>query len=637
MTKVNAPINTRARKATSKAVFVLIETFLSTVLLCLASSQVMAIEFSSGEWTANIDTTISYGAGWRLSDPDNDNVGKAVFNPAVSLLDNAAQRAALGRWSVNSDDGNLNYDGGDLISNALKLTSEIDIGYRNFGAFFRFSGFYDFENEKKDELSKTARNKVGKDLNTLDAYIWGDHRFGERGFTWRLGKQVVSWGESTFIQGGMNVINPVDVSKLRVAGAELKEAFNGVNMIWASIELSPSVSIEPIYIFEWKKINPDPAGSYFSTNDIATPGATYAMLSFGTVPQPVINPDLYEEVCLPGTPESWALSDTLLPVQLVAAGCAVNFPRARTDTPKDSGQFGAALRWYAENLNNTEFGFYYLNYHSRLPVISGRSITSTALTTGQYWTEYPEDIHLFGVSFNTSIGTWSLAGEVTYRPNLPLQFDDVELLFAGLTPLNPLIPAPVLRFRSQLGEFGPGEYIQGWDRHKSWQGQVTTTQLIGPNNFIKADQIAFAAEVGVNYIDDLPAKDWLRYNGDGTDTGGGYDYLTGDFRNPQTEKDGFADDVSWGYRLLIRADYNNVFGTAVTMTPSIGWAHDVSGTTPGPGGSFIDGRKTLTLGVAFNYLQEWVFDFSYTSYFGAGQYNLSKDRDFVAASVRYSF
>jgi len=42
---------------------------------------------------------------------------------------------------------------------------------------------------------------------------------------------VVSWGESTFIQGGMNVINPVDVSKLRVAGAELKEAFNGVNMI----------------------------------------------------------------------------------------------------------------------------------------------------------------------------------------------------------------------------------------------------------------------------------------------------------------------------------------------------------------------------------------------------------------------
>ncbi len=138
-------------------------------------------------------------------------------------------------------------------------------------------------------------------------------------------------------------------------------------------------------------------------------------------------------------------------------------------------------------------------------------------------------------------------------------------------------------------------------------------------------------------VTNLPAKDWLRFNGDGTDTGGGPDYLTGDFRNPQTETNGFADDFSWGYRLLLRADYNNVFGTAVTMTPSIGWAHDVSGTTPGPGGSFIDGRKTVTFGVAFNYLQQWVFDFSYTAYMGAGQYNLLKDRDFVGASVRYSF
>ncbi len=455
----------------------------------------MAIEFSSGEWTARIDTTVSYGAGWRVGSADDDNLGKAVFNPTAFLLDNAGQRAATGRWSVNSDDGNLNYDKGDLITNALKLTSEMDVGFRNYGAFVRFTAFYDFENQKKDELSGVAKNKVGKDIQLLDAYIWGDHRFGDRGFTWRLGKQVVSWGESTFIQGGINVINPVDVSKLRVAGAELKEAFTGINMLWTSIELSESVSIEPIYIFEWKKINPDPAGSYFATNDIATPGASYAMLSFGTLPQPVTNPDLYQEVCLN---HDYAASDSLLPAQLVAGGCMGSFPRVATVTPKDSGQYGAALRWYAESMNNTEFGFYYLNYHSRLPLISGRAITSTNLNTGQYWTEYPEDIHLFGVSFNTSVGTWSLGGEVTYRPNVPLQFDDVEVLFAGLTPLNPLIPAPVLRFKSQLGEFAPGALIQGWDRYKMWQAQATTTKLFGPGNPIKADQIAFVLEAGFN-------------------------------------------------------------------------------------------------------------------------------------------
>jgi hypothetical protein len=73
------------------------------------------------------------------------------------------------------------------------------------------------------------------------------------------------------------------------------------------------------------------------------------------------------------------------------------------------------------------------------------------------------------------------------------------------------------------------------------------------------------------------------------------------------------------------------------MSPSIGWSHDVSGTTPGPGGSFIDGRKQVTLGLAFSYLQDWGFDLSYTAFFGAGRYNLLEDRDFIAASVRYSF
>ena len=57
----------------------------------------------------------------------------------------------------------------------------------------------------------------------------------------------------------------------------------------------------------------------------------------------------------------------------------------------------------------------------------------------------------------------------------------------------------------------------------------------------------------------------------------------------------------------------------------------------GPGGSFIDGRKQLTLGVSFGYLSEWLIDLSYTDYSGAGMYNALKDRDFFAASVSYSF
>ncbi len=609
---------------------------MTAAILALASTGVYAIEFSSddGEWSGSFDTTISYGAAFRVDDLDEDNIGKGAINPLVFTLDNASQRAAPGRWSVNNDDGNRNYpDGGDLISHTVKFTSELDVTWKNFGVFTRFMGFYDFENEGKDFLSKEADERVGKDVRLLDLYIWAEHEVGDRFLNWRLGRQVVSWGESTFIQGGINVINPVDVSRLRVAGAELKEAFEGVNMLWGTIDLTPNLALEALYMFEYREIIPDPAGAYFSTNDIATPGGSHVMLGFGVLDQPVINPDLYDTVCLQG---NLAASDALLPPSLVALSCSFSFPRAETRFPKDSGQFGVALRWFVESLNATEFGFFFLNYHSRLPLISGAAVSTTEFTSGSYWTEYPEDIQLFGASFNSNIGTWALSGEVSYRPNAPLQVDDVEILFAGLTPLNVLFPAPVLQFKSQLGQFAPGEEIKGWEEHKSWQAQATTTKLFGPNNFLKANQIAFVAEAGFNYVSDLPDKDVLRYNGPGTDTGGGADLLSGDFRNPETEIDGFADDFSWGYRLLARAEYNNAIG-AVTVLPRIAWAHDVSGTTPGPGGSFIDGRKTFTLGVGFNYLQKWVFDLAYTNYSGGGRYNLLYDRDFYAAGVRYSF
>jgi len=618
----------------------LLRAAIALALAGLISSPASAIEFSSedGEWTGSLDTTLSYGASWRVNDANIDEVAKSVNNPQTFALPFEQQLLVPGRWSSNDDDPNLNYgNAGDLITNSVKITSELDVRWRNYGAFIRASAFYDFENASQSFLSDTAEGRVGKDFRLLDAYVWGDHFVGEsqRLVNWRLGRQVVSWGESTFIQGGLNIINPVDVSKLRLAGSELKEAFEGVNMLWGSAELTDALSVEALYMFEYERIIPDPSGTFYSSSDIATPGATYAMLGFGTYPQPVINPDLYGPVCLEG---NLAASDTGLPLPLVGAGCNLAVPRSESRLPSDSGQFGVAFRYFAENLNATEFGFYYLRYHSRLPLISGFSLLEAPppFTSASYFTEYPEDLDLFGVSFNSGIGTWSLSGEVSYRPNAPLQIDDVEILFAALTPLNPLIPAPVNRFQSQLGNFGPGQEIQGYLELDSWQAQATTTRLFGPSNFLRADQIAFVAEVGLNAVPDLPSKHELRFNGSGTDTGGGADRSSGDFNNPVTETGGFADDFSWGYRMLARADYNNALG-AWTVSPRIAWSHDVDGTTPGPGGSFIDGRKQLTAGVAFNLLNEWIIDVAYTDYSGGGRYNLLRSRDFFAASVSYAF
>jgi hypothetical protein len=610
-----------------------------------------AIEFSRGDLTGTLDTTISYGYSQRLQDPDDGLIGKAVFNPLLAaqisalqsqgryLEAQALQIGARGRFSVNRDDGNLKYDKGDAISSAFKITSELSLNYLDSGAFARATYFYDFENNDRDDLTDAAKDLIGSRFRLLDAFVFHNFNIGESvTANVRVGRQVISWGESTFIQNGINVINAVDLSALRVAGAELKEAFLPLDALYASFGLTENLSLEATYLLEFEEIEIDAAGTYFSANDFASPGGTYVMLGFGTVPQPVLNPELYGATCLTG-PGGFANSDNGLPAALVGAGCGASFPRAPTRYAKDSGQFGVALRYFASELNDTEFGFYYLRYHSRVPLISGISVTSTNLSSGRYFLEYPEDIDLYGLSWNTSLPygvAWQ--GEMSYRDNMPLQIDDVELLFAGLTPLNGLTPQPGLRFTSQLGSYGVGQYIQGWDRHEVSQLQSTFTKLFGPNNFLGAEAVAAIMEIGGTKVWDLPDQSVLRYEGEGTDTGGGFDISTGALRNPQTlDPDGFPTSFSWGYRLAIRADYNNVFGSAVNVSPRLAFNHDVNGITPGPGGNFLEGRKSMTLGAEAFYLNTWAFDLSWTVFTGGKPFNQIYDRDFASVSIKYSF
>src|SRR4029079_13877091 len=95
----------------------------------------------------------------------------------------------------------------------------------------------------------------------------------------------------------------------------------------------------------------------------------------------------------------------------------------------------------------------------------------------------------------------------------------------------------------------------------------------------------------------------------------------GGFRNPLTLTKGFPTQFSWGYRLAARADYNSAFGSSFNVSPRIAFNHDVNGIPPGPGGNFLEGRKSLTLGVQADYLSKSVFDLSYTAFSGAGDLN----------------
>src|SRR4249919_662098 len=339
----------------------------------LAAPAAQAFEFQKGGLTGSLDTTVSYGISVRTEDQDPDLIGKAQFDPAICFQNvplgaippgplrcssnavpgSAAQIAAPGRFSVNRDDGDLKYDEGDAFSNAFKITSELSLKWGNWGAFTRATYFYDFENNGRDDLTEIAKKKVGSDFRLLDAFIYHDFTIGGHKGSFRVGRQVVSWGESTFIQNGINVANPIDVSKLRVAGSELKEAFLPIDMLWGSFSFTDNLSMEAMYMLEFEELEVDPSGTYFSSNDFASPGGTYVMLGFGTVPQPVNDPTLYAQTCQLPLGSGFGASDSGLPPALQGFACANSVPRLPTHMPSDKGQYGVAFRYFADWLHDT--------------------------------------------------------------------------------------------------------------------------------------------------------------------------------------------------------------------------------------------------------------------------------------------
>jgi hypothetical protein len=385
-------------------------------------------------------------------------------------------------------------------------------------------------------------------------------------------------------------------------------------MLWASHELTGNLSVEAVYLARFEHTEIDPRGTYFSTNDFASDGGQFVTTGFGFVP---------DAICTVPSPSPATF----------AARCV---PRANDNDAKDSGQYGLALRWLAPELNDTEFGIYYMNYHSRLPLINGiAASTIGAAATGGYFVEYPEDIQLIGVSFNTQFikSGIALQGELSYRKDVPLQIDDVEILFAALRLDQAGIPAPI---PWQLSGFTAGDVVTGYQRLDVLQYQMTGTKVFGAGNPFGANQVVLLGEVGVTHVNDMPDKSQLRFEGPGTGRPGNPVAGAALVPDGTYQQDGFADATSWGYRIVSRFDYNSALGAA-TLSPRIAFAHDVNGTSPGPGGNFIEGRKAITLGLGINYLNTWTADLSYTNFFGGDTFNQIRDRDFVALNVKYSF
>jgi hypothetical protein len=571
-----------------------------------------AIDFTYNGISGNFDSTYTVGGAIRTSGRDPRMIG--VVNGGTN-------------FSINGDNGDLNFDKGDLTSLAVRGINELRLSADNFEFFGRVNYFYDYVNNDKTlartQLQPEARDRAGLRIDLLDLYVSGKFQAGSVPFSVRIGNQVLSWGESTFIQNGINVINPADVTKLRAAGSELREGLLPVPIIQFSASLTQNFSIEAFYQMGWKRTEIEAEGTFFSTNDFASPGGRFVYLGFG----------------LPNGPRDNPSTNAGLPVGSIVA-------RDVDRDAKDSGQFGVALRYLAQSLNDTEIGAYFVRYNSRTPLISAHTGTLAGLlggnyaATSNYYREYPNGIKLLGGSLSTVLGDSGIAlqGEYAYHWDQPIQVDDVELLFAALSPLDPFLgfPAaiqPVFR-RNQLGAQGFNQDIPGYRRKAYSTAQFTVSDVfsqVGP-----FDQMVVLGEVGMMWVHGMEGKAMLRYDSPNTVTNANPFYTT-IARQPATEDArGYADAYSAGYRLLVRGEWNNAIG-AVTLLPSIAFNHDVQGTSPTPISNFVEGRKSVSLGVGANYLNRWQANIGYTTNFGGGKYNLLRDRDFMSLSVSYSF
>ncbi|AXQ31153.1 DUF1302 family protein [Solimonas sp. K1W22B-7] len=530
-----------------------IAAFLAALGLHAGEASALTFEIPWGDDSISIvsNSSLTAGAAVRLESQASDLLGKGSINPDLCgrvdgklywsgcqgvfreqtfMAERLAQ--APGAATSNTDQGNLNYDKGDLTQAPLKLTQDLTLSFGDFGLFVRGLYFHDLVNkdfteyhpnqinrQNLDEVGTVSRpgtellrtlgpltpaiptvvvrndsrpcpaernpgggpcglvysrggvvhsprsdketlREIGEGFQLLEANLYGTVPlpWEEKNLSFKIGRQLVNWGESTVMYfDSLNVINPANANNLFRVGGTLDEVFEPLNMVTLATELFEGASLSGFYQLEWQPLETPAPGSFYSFANIGTrdAGAQHINLGFGQ------GPDDPENLAL--------LLDNPLSGVTNTSG---SIRRLRDREPSTWGQFGLQLRYYADWLNDgTEIGLYYAQYHARVPMISlisapatcsrnttstldylrdcpdvpllhallglqfndpeGATDDSTNFDQSQAFFEYPEDIRMLGLSFNTTLGAIALQGEMVYRPDEPLQVAVVDLGFAS--------------------------------------------------------------------------------------------------------------------------------------------------------------------------------------------------------------
>ena len=346
-----------------------------SVLLCgLAlvafSTHAYELEFNDRSMSGFIDTTLSAGV--------------AVTTRNVNPLN----AAPSGRGTIFSTSGSLY---------SAPLSSISDIGFDmktdwgNAGLFSRVGYLYDVEIRDGSNrcgncsgstpqgtlngVPDQARDEYNK-WTLYDLFGFTNFTIGGHATTYRIGRQIINWGESNLISGGISqMINPADLAKTTTPGSEVKERMLPQAMHYINFEIDENTSLETYYVWKWERSEFFPVGTLFSPFDIIGAG---------------FNPDLS-----PG------------------------FSHQGTVEPDSGGQWGVALHHIFEKYDYIDLGLYWVRSHAFNPYIQAHF--TPILGYREIWAE---DQDTYGISLNGEVGSTGISFQTEF--NLKEDFYDTR-------------------------------------------------------------------------------------------------------------------------------------------------------------------------------------------------------------------
>ena len=576
-------------------------------LLAAGAGDALAVEFkASGR--------ASFGVAMRTQAAD----------PSLLLGLNAAEVGlegfALG--GQNTDDPNLNYRRGDLVTRVLRGHLDLTATSGTASAMVRVKGWHDYGLRRDGRpwgnnpngyvagapLSDEGAARLTRfsGLQLADVYVQDTLALGPWRMFGRLGRQTINWGERSTVGGGLAGLNVLDYAAWRRPGAVPQE-FRIVQPM-AFARLSHAASGLYAEVFHQSSFRPtlvDMCGTFWSSLDYLAEGCDRAYAG----PPP--------------------LSDRLR----LATGSYLK--RLPNPTPVDSGQYGVAFIWKSP-APGTEVGFYHARYINRIPLPGLRksSRAGPALIPGDpdgrnvaFFTEYVPGIKLYALNAMHKQGSLTWSGELAYRPNQPIQQPAGDVLPAFVNPAAPSL------YRADASAVAPGALYHLYDRYRTSQLQAALQKDFGK---VAGVGLAGTLELVFKHVSGLPEQSVRRYGRAdqyGVGPVNGVCNATGPYAARQCSMDGYVTANAMGYRVRLDASFGKVL-PRLDMNASVLFTHDVKGWAY----DFLlnQGRRTVNTALRFEYRERYIAELSYLPMWG-GRYNNSHDRDFASAMVGIKF